>query len=51
MLWELHGKEVEAGGNSQGDQELPVRQGIPDEHSWFKAKEERQEEAELDCVS
>lgn len=26
MLWELHGKEVEAGGNSQGDRELPVRQ-------------------------
>lgn len=26
MLWELHGTEVGAGGNSQGDQELPLRQ-------------------------
>ena len=26
MPWELHGKEVEAGGNSQGNQELPARQ-------------------------
>lgn len=26
MPWELHGTEVGAGGNSQGDREPPVRQ-------------------------